>query len=580
MIEFLALAAEVTAVLLIISIAYPGRSVSVDKDSKSNLLGNQAIETLQAIQEPIQAIKLLVFQAASQQYSRHLTASDWLKSDSHREITESLSQLMTLVLEKDEDPATRLPTMESMRGFFNSTYPLKQRDETSVQIATLTVDHWSDLVNQHGQVVAELLLRELAKQFVDKFSPHGMVIRYTEYAFAVGFVGLPTPKAVELLHAVRQSVFENMIAIGEHEISSSLSIAITEISNDDFNQENQVSDSVWERLEEATAQSITSGGNQIHGCTDIHGSVESKTDLSSPSTVTEIVSDANGHVATIDENPIKETEVAKPEQEKVASSDDIAALFASQKSKAKLTEADPPLVIPAKSDAADLVTEGSASVDDIASLFATMKKPAAKKEADVPASKSDSIAATIDKNPIKETEVAKPDQEKVASSDDIAALFASQKPKPKPKLTEADPPLVIPAKSDAADLVTEGKASVDDIASLFATIKKPTAKKEAAVPDSKSDSIAISSDIDSLVAVENPKASDSDEVTEESLVATIEDINRLFAEAQKKHASVVENSPTGLPPPASVAAVAEPKSATKGVVNADDIEALFAAMKK
>jgi len=482
-IEYLALAAEVTAILLVISIAYPRTPVNrVSDDSKSNLLGNQAIETLQAIQEPIQTIKLLVYQAAAQQYSRHPTATDWLKSDSHREITESLSQLMTLVLEQEEDLATRVPTMESMRGFLQSLYPMQKRNERSVQIATLTVDHWSDLVNQHGQVFAERLLRELANRFVDKFSPHGMVVRYTEYTFAIGFVGLPGPKAVELLHAVRQSVFENKISIGEHEISSSLSIAITEISNDDFNHEGQVSDNVWERLEEATAQSITSGGNQIHGCTDIHGSVESKTDLSSPSKVPEIVSDASGHVATIDENPIKETEVAKPEQEKVASSDDIAALFASQKSKAKLTEADPPLVIPAKSDAADLVTEGSASVDDIASLFATMKKPAAKKEADVPASKSDSIAT--------------------------------------------------------------------------------------------------SSNIEAPSAEENPKSPASDEVTEESLVATIEDINRLFAEAQKKHASVVENSPTGLPPPASVAAVAEPKSATKGAVNADDIEALFAAMKK
>jgi len=482
-IEYLALAAEVTAVLLIISIAYPGVRRSHASANEAFVNDREAITDLEPFQSPLQTIRLLVHQTSSQHYLQQSSASDWLQSDSHLEITQSLKQLMTLATHPDHDALTHLPAIETLKTFFSNLRPSHRRLGFPMQIASLVVDGWAALIQHGGQVVADRVLRELAKELSDKLSPHGCVIRFSEYTFTVGFVGLPTPKVVELLDCIRQSINDNKLLIGEQEISTSVSIALSEILDSDFNTDDHLTENVWERLEESITQAITAGGNQIQGYT--------------------------------------------------------------------LSESDEKLPVdaqPLTSEAKTATSEGQASPE----------KP---------------ISSSIEANPASAT---------VVSGDDIAALFAAQK-KPKSKAVQSDVLTAVettdakPNKPIPPEVAVDSSATADDIASLFAANKKPALRPKLE-PEP----------VDPVAVQELPPVSEEshEESTEESLVATIEDIQSLFADAQKKHEAkhTEKRSPSAPnaegPQSKAIESIAEPQEAKNNAAGADDIEALFASMRK
>ena len=525
MIEYLALAAEVTAVLLIISIAYPSNSSGksgVSNSAATNHIGS--VESLEPIQDSLQTLRLLAFDAASKQFFNHASINSWNLSDTRRQIASSLSDLLPLVIEPNQDAITRLPVVDSLNRFLGSTRSLQVQLGLSIQISIIAVDSWSELVSKHGAITCDRLLREVGNQLNSQLNVHGIVVRFSEHTFAVMVFGVPSRSACELLDETRLSIAGQTIVIGETEIATTVSIGTTEVLSEDFDQDSHLVDGVWERLEELLAAAITSGGNQTRGGTGlaqvqspIESPVVAKAAIDSPagSEPTEISTEAQP-------TSIEATPVAG---ESAASSDDIAAMFAAQKIKPKATtttSAAPPEVQNASPDP-NPSSDGNASGDDIAALFAAKKsKPKATVTETAPESPEPS-------NPSPESAT-----DGKASGDDIAALFAAQKAKPKtPPAAPVEEPSIAQPSSESSKIASDPKAaespdsrvSADDIASLFANTKKTAAAKATEKPAAASQS--------SAPATEEVAKEVIEEVAEESLIASIDDINALFAAAQK-----------------------------------------------
>ncbi|MCY2974475.1 MAG: diguanylate cyclase [Planctomycetota bacterium] len=565
MIEYLALAAEVTAVLLIISIAYPSNSSGKSGVSNSAATNHSgSVESLEPIQDSLQTLRLLAFDAASKQFFNHASINSWNLSDTRRQIASSLSDLLPLVIEPNQDAITRLPVVDSLNRFLGSTRSLQVQLGLSIQISIIAVDSWSELVSKHGAITCDRLLREVGNQLNSQLNVHGIVVRFSEHTFAVMVFGVPSRSACELLDETRLSIAGQTIFIGETEIATTVSIGTTEVLSEDFDQDSHLVDGVWERLEELLAAAITSGGNQTRGGTGlaqvqspIESPVGAKAAIDSPagSEPTEISTEAQP-------TSIEATPVAG---ESAASSDDIAAMFAAQKIKPKATtttSAAPPEVQNASPDP-NPSSDGKASGDDIAALFAAKKsKPKATVTETAPESpepsnpspesatdgkaSGDDIAALFaaqkskpkatTPEPVEEakTSTPAPATDGKASGDDIAALFAAQKAKPKtPPAAPFEEPIIAQPSSESSKIASDPKAaespdsrvSADDIASLFANTKKPAAAKATEKPAAASQSSAPASEEVAKEVIE--------EVAEESLIASIDDINALFAAAQK-----------------------------------------------
>jgi diguanylate cyclase (GGDEF)-like protein len=507
MIEYLALAAEVTAVLLIISVAYPSNnSGNTGLSSSAETKHIVTVKSLEPIQHSLQTLRLLAFDAASKQFSNHESVSSWNLSDTRRQIASSLSDLLPLVIEPNQDAITRLPVFDSLNRFLESTRPLQVQLDLSIQMSMIAVDNWSEMVNKHGAITCDRLLREVGNQLNSQLNVHGLIVRFSEHTFAVVVFGVPSRSAVELLDETRLSIAARPIVLSETEIATTVSIGTTEVMSEDFDQESHLVDGVWERLEELLTAAITSGGNQTRGeigSTPVLDpvAIDSPADSESPQVRTEAQS------ASIDTAPVA--------VEAAASSNDIAAMFATQKSKPKATMAPaaPPEV---QKSRPDIGSDGKASGDDIAAMFAAQKsKPKA--------------AATEEATDTPKTMLVTAGDAK-ASGDDIAALFSAQKAKPKTSATaplkklSSSQPSSKSKKTTVDPKATESlddKVSADDVASLFANAKKPIAAKVAEKPVPKPEPPAP------------PAKAVIEEVAEESLIASIDDINALFAAATK-----------------------------------------------
>ncbi len=573
MIEYLALAAEVTAVLLIISVAYPSKHGSkggVSNSAATNHSG--AVESLEPIQDSLQTLRLLAFDAASKQFFNHLSVSSWHLSDIRRQIATSLSDLLPLFFEPNQDAITRLPVVDSLNRFLETTRSLQVQLGLSIQMSMIAVDNWSELVNKHGAITCDRLLREVGNQLNSQLNVHGLVVRFSEHTFAVVVFGVPSRSACELLDETRLSIAGQPIIVGEAEIETTISIGTTEVKSEDFDQDCRLVDGVWERLEELVAAAITSGGNQTRGES---GPTSIKPQIQSPIVAPVVDPVAIDSLAksepTESRAKAQSTSIEAPPVagEAAASSDDIAALFAAQKSKPKATTPASDASPEVQNASPAVSSEGKASGDDIAAMFAAQKskpKATATKAAtddskatlvtagDKKASVDDIAALFAAQKSKPKATLPEPAEESKpstpapasngkASGDDIAALFAAQKAKPKkPAYTPVEEPSSSQPLSESNETTTnqkvagslDSKASADDIASLFASTKKPKAaediEKPAPEPQSPEPATKVETNVVEKVVVEKVV---EEEAAEESLVASIDDINALFAAAQK-----------------------------------------------
>jgi diguanylate cyclase (GGDEF)-like protein len=324
--------------------------------------------------------------------------------------------------------------------------------------------------------------------------------------------------------------------------------------------------------------------------------------VASPDDIAALFAQINSKKAAEKPTQASESKPAEPKPaepvnlQDAASADDIASLFASMKPASPTPAPSNPASAeskPAEPKPSEPVNlQDAASADDIASLFASMK-PASPTPAPSPTTSPAKETPTNSQTPAACAQNI--DLHEAASADDIASLFASIKPPtktdpPKPSIEETSSaaplpmdsqPAVAPAVAplDLSQVNRAETASADDIASLFASIK-PSAvaapKANAAVP------------VEPPASTPAPSPSQVTESLDEP--ATADDIAALFQTVQSAIKPTKETSlesasttqPTA-PNPASIEAKPSPTVTTVNPdehASADDIEALFAAMKK
>ena len=262
----------------------------------------------------------------------------------------------------------------------------------------------------------------------------------------------------------------------------------------------------------------------------------------------------------------------------VASNEELAALFAQIKkndsnstSSAKKSTTS---VDPVPDPVSDKTESDSVSADDIASLFAAAKssvKPTVAKE---PVSEVDSDDRSIPNGNATAESVASMSDDETVSADDIASLFAANKPKAAPNnpaQTQSKSP------SNQENTQKEGKAGTqsrsreteeleamsetakaDDISELFKAVQKEN--KPAGSNSSKKPVVA-----------KNPAIQEIEDLSE---TATNDDIAELFKAVQ----SGLGGAKKPPAPPQEAPKPAEPEDLS-AEASADDIAALFAQIK-
>lgn len=516
-------------------------------------------------------------------------------------------------------------------------------------ISMVTASSYSDLVTAHGAMVTEQAIQRIASQLTRSFSEQAIVAKYLPDRFVVLHFDTQLANCHKLFEAVQQSIAEvGFFKVAGEPLSLPCSISIVPLSGD------STANTKMDELDEGIVEAQQSGRSILSRIDDCWTEAPPASETYAPLAKT---FDGVSH-AELDPNPSMESNGTAsnqlaPDQDvqssskanienqssiydpssasndisAVANADDIAALFAqissnkaikSQENQKQTNQNPAATVQSATAGSPASITpvnvSEAASADDIAALFASMK-PNAKSAPVEKASTDSPVAAASASKPVEEKSEIDPSE--AASADDFAAMFASIKPNaPKAPVPSAPTipaetkqvvapitPLTDQARTspsparpiDAQDL--NEAATADDIASLFATVKSGLNSKPPAEPGSTQFNSPIPS-AEPIAAVSAQAVSTADGAlppvpTGDQLgeAATADDIAMLFQSVKPKasqpaiaKAPEIETQPVVASTPASP--TAQPVSASKiemdlaSNASSDDIAALFASMKR
>ena len=274
--------------------------------------------------------------------------------------------------------------------------------------------------------------------------------------------------------------------------------------------------------------------------------------------------------ATAPEPPPVETSVAE-----VASADDIAALFASAKPAASPPKAAVKAVAPVAPVAAPVVDAAPVAV----SVAAPVPVAAAVAAADVPAVQASADPVEID------------DAAQTASADDIAALFAANKPKTPPK--NPNPPAQ-PVSAPVAQQPLVTKPQVPDPSPVLAPVASIDSQlRPEDLGESEKAELATADDIAALFAsvkqgIATPPKMATPITPTPAPAPTSSPVLPAASEASVSHSDPTASTdlssqsvePAQPPGPSTKADIAPTEADLSETASADDIAALFASLKK
>lgn len=202
MIEQLAIAAEITAVLLVLSlVAIPknapkGKRESVTGDCDGMDFGSTEF------QEKIDELRYSWHSWLIHSYwsiNQHLLAANEnpqrlsLASDSFESMREEQLKFQRFLWGKQFDTLHLMPGRAGAEEFVERFDRLVQKEVpgiSSCQMALVEVSNHADLVDTHGLVAAERATQVLRNLLVSQFGIRGLICRYSTFRFALVFVGI------------------------------------------------------------------------------------------------------------------------------------------------------------------------------------------------------------------------------------------------------------------------------------------------------------------------------------------------------------------------------------------------------
>ncbi len=522
-IENLSLAAEATAVLLLLAFAWPERKASAEL--KHTSLEPTNWEPAKNFYLQACLYRGLYLRQCNQTSSSH-TPFEFIASAD--------DQSKPSIPDPWRDRLTKCVNRNGLDSILNNWLSIEANHREGSCLSMVTLHQFAELVTAQGAMVTELALQAIARQLTADVGHTAIVSRYLPDRFVI----LHLASCLSACHKTMQSS-QHCIAdpafftVAGQPFFLSCLISIIPLEGDSN------ASSRLDELDEGCMEA-EQGGHKIVAKVDGHW-----TDSVVGDDPANVDMDAN----TASESP----QVSKPGEQN--SSQELESGQNNSLQKAAGSPASKEKSEGNHSQGSD-TGEGSASdisavanPDDVAALFAQI-------------------------NSNKSTQSAESgkavDPTEATATDDIASLFASVKPNSSSPTEKATPAIGEQPKPVETLTVTDNPrdtASADDISALFASVKSTSAQStsDESKPTQQTDAKKVVVDVNE--------------------VANEDDIATLFAtvgSAVKPNAAETlaqQNEATASIAAVSIAAVMPPEELASNA-SLDDIESLFAAMKK
>ncbi len=548
-IENLSLAAEATVILLLLALALPQKKIEPAAGTISE--GSVSWEPVKFYYLQTYVHRGLYLQHWRETQNRNSTHIAALVPFIPRQIEEEENQSNIPLPWRDR--LTHLLNRHGFDSVLKEWLSIESKHRSDSCLSMITLHKYSEMVSTHGAMVTEQAIQRFASHLALALSDDSLVSRYLPDRFVVLHFASRVAACHEAVEKVQHGISEEeCFNLSGHSQSLESIVSIVDLLG--------VFDvaSCMDALEEGTLEAERSGQKIVSK------NGRSGTD-SPPST----------EPSTIDlVNP--EVNAVQSEEESHDSSPSVASPTQSDEDDAKTTVANSSTAVDAEEDEPIASSDISAvaNSDDVAALFAQINSNKASQSKDAPkiASVSPDAIDRVDAPSLVETPATPVavDLSQASSTDDISALFASMNPTVAAASTEPK-----------AEVNLSEAATADDIASLFATVK--SAVNQEGLDPSKLSPEAEAPEPSLPAGKELSEAASSDDIA--ALFASIKPAN---ASVQAKLDPVVPLSASTKPDSQSV--VMEEHLVTKpalantvdlsSAASLDDIEALFAAMKK
>ena len=378
MVEILCIAAEITAVLLILTIAIPSKSAkqsrSMDGQNGSALDSKLLIDS----QGSLIAIRGVLFHQMAQwvQKLKEENTGSESRASAIQRLKDHLGLIEPLLISSSADSSARIGSREDLESLVASTEQWSSWTDEPIWIGLIQMDN----VEQHdellGPVASELAVRQITSFLRERLGGLGALARFNHNTFAIALVGCSNAHAIEWIETIRCEIRQQTLSIGEAKVSYTASASAAT-----FEHASNFHD-LWERLEDGLVVAISEGANRglWHDGTDRSWRPMSNNNTILESTTPSVKSEAEVKTERQDEDdahkpiaPIENPETPANTPSDPVFSEDISALFKAAQSHQKSKTS---LPIPAKPNETSNDSEGENTTDiknDIAALFAVAK---------------------------------------------------------------------------------------------------------------------------------------------------------------------------------------------------------------
>lgn len=496
-----------------------------------------------------------------------------------------------------QDRLTKLTNRQGFDSLLHEWTSISSEHRKRSCLSMITLNEYSQILATHGAMATESAIRAFANHLKQNLENEAFVSRYQSERFMVLSFASSESKAFETMQRIREeaanaSFFEfqgtplpvtcvvSVTAIEGNESTDSIIDLLEEgylhaddnkcgvvfRSNQTWTDQPPVSNETEPSEGEASVKAPGGANKQYLDSqlapSESASNVDAASLASSDGTV-QPSSDTNTLEPGSDDRASKVQTQEEAENSNditaVADPDEIAALFAqirNNKQKDTPSPVPPPAPAPVEPKPVETIASDIASADDIAALFASAKPAVSTPKAAVKAAAPVASAAAAELPAVRASidPVEVDDADQTASADDIAALFAANKPKaPLKNQTPPAPPVSAPVAQQP--LVTKPQT-----------------------PDS-SPALEPVASIDSQLKPEGLGESEKAEL------ATADDIAALFASVKQGIVTTPKTplsktptpapAPTGSPvlPPASSVAVSQSEPVTKNGLSSEQVQA-------
>jgi GGDEF domain-containing protein len=254
MIETLCIVAEITAALLLLSLARPRNKSNDDRDLNEWLSETQV--ALEQGEKAIQTLQFLSILTASRSPDPQTLEGEEESSPSlNQQLGEIFSSILPLLPSMTADSLTLLPERKAIESLVEIAGEWQAWLDHPIQIAIVQPDGMGDMDHLHGPVACEKMIRATAGFLKGEIGGRGLISRFGFQAFAIALVGYSRDHAIKLIEQIRTKATESTWHIDELEIHSTFSASLVEVTTFEHAE-------VWEPPEDGLATAISQGGNR------------------------------------------------------------------------------------------------------------------------------------------------------------------------------------------------------------------------------------------------------------------------------------------------------------------------------